>query len=70
MHGVDGSGLGGCCQMPWLDRSPSRDTYRHGFTRHRLAQGADIRTIQGLLEHSEVNAKMVDAPVPNRRPIW
>jgi hypothetical protein len=25
MHGVDGSGLGGCCPMPWLDRSPSKD---------------------------------------------
>jgi site-specific recombinase XerD len=70
MPGVDGSGLGGCCPMPWLDRSPSSDTYRHGFTRHRLAQGADIRTIQGLLEHSDVKAKMVDAPVLNRRPIW
>ena len=25
MHGVDGSELVGCCPMPWLDRSPSKD---------------------------------------------
>ena len=70
MHGVDGSGLVGCCPMPWLDRSPSSETFRHEFTRHRLAQGAGIRTIQGLLEHSDVKAKMVDDPALNRRPIW
>lgn len=56
--------------MPWLDQSPSSETYRHEFTRHRLAQGTGIRTIQGLLEHSDVKAKMVDATVLNRRPIW
>jgi hypothetical protein len=83
MHGVDGSGLGGCCPMLWLDRSPSSDTIwipagfskaassytcRNGFTRHWLAQGADIRTIQGLLEHSDVKTTMVDTPVLNRGP--
>ena len=25
MHGVDGFGLVGCCPMPWLDRSLSKD---------------------------------------------
>ena len=69
--------------MPWLDRSPSSDTIwipagfskaascyacRNGFTRHWLAQGADIRTIQGLHEHSDVKTTMVDTPQLNRGP--
>jgi hypothetical protein len=35
---------------------------------HRLAQGADIRTVQGLHEHSDVKTTMVVTPQLNRGP--
>jgi site-specific recombinase XerD len=35
---------------------------------HRLAQGADIRTVQGLHEHSDVKTTRVVTPELNRDP--
>ena len=49
--------------------SPSLGSQRYSFATHLLERGQDIRTIQELLGHLNVNNKIICTHVLNRGPL-
>ena len=54
------------CRQAGVAKHAGCHTFRHSFATHLLEDGYDIRTVQELLGHKDVNTTMVYTHVLNR----
>ncbi len=54
------------CRKVGLTKHAGCHTFRHSFATHLLEDGYDIRTVQELLGHKDVNTTMLYTHVLNR----
>jgi len=59
-------GVKAAIRQAGIAKAASCHTFRHSFTTHLLETGYDIRTVQELLGHRDVNTTMIYTHVLNR----